>query len=87
MAKFYGTNGVSHCLDEIIKTATERILPIDPYLKFSCRIQEELQRQDMLRHDIRSEAGGVRVVGAAQSSEPASERIATLSVAWMRTRT
>lgn len=53
MAKFYGTNGVSHCLDEIIKAATERILLISPYLKFSRRIQEELQRQDMLRRDIR----------------------------------
>ena len=53
MAEFYGTNGVSHGLDEIIKTATERILLISPYLKFSRRIQEELQRQDMLRCDIR----------------------------------
>ena len=57
MAKFYGTNGVSHCLDEIIKTATERILLISPYLKFSRRIQEELKRQDMLRRDIRIVSG------------------------------
>ncbi|MCY4654771.1 MAG: phospholipase D family protein [Dehalococcoidia bacterium] len=53
MARFYGTNGVSHCLDEIIKGATERILLISSYLKFSRRIQEELKRQDMLRRDIR----------------------------------
>ena len=53
MAKFYGTNGVPHCLDAIIKTATECILLISPYLKFSRRIQEELQRQDMLRRDSR----------------------------------
>ena len=53
MADFYDTNGVSHHLFEIIKNARERLLLISPYLKFSRRIQEELERQDTLRRDIR----------------------------------
>ena len=53
MAEFYGTDGISHHLFEIIKNANERLILVSPYLKFSRRIQEELKRQDMLGRDIR----------------------------------
>ncbi len=53
MAKFYSTDGISHHLFEIIKNTKERLVLISPYLKFSRRIQEELERQDRLGRDIR----------------------------------
>ena len=53
MAKFYGTDGISHHLFEIIKNTKENLILISPYLKFSRRIQEELKRQDMLGRNIR----------------------------------
>ena len=53
MAKFYGTDGISHHLFEIIKNTKENLILISPYLKFSRRIQEELKRQDTLGRNIR----------------------------------
>ena len=52
-AKFLDTDGISHHLSEIIKNGNGRLLLISPYLKFSRRIREQLEYQNVLKRDIR----------------------------------
>ncbi len=54
MAKFLRTNGISDNLERIIEDDKGgRLLLISPYLQFSDRIKDELQRQDSRKRDIR----------------------------------
>ncbi len=50
MAKFLTTNGINYVLEEIIKTAKERIVLVSPYLKLNPRIKELLS--DGYRPDL-----------------------------------
>ena len=42
MAKFLTTNGLNYVIEEIVKTAKERVVLISPYLRLSDRIKELL---------------------------------------------
>ena len=42
MAKFLTTNGINYVIEEIIKTAKERVVLISPYLRLNDRIKELL---------------------------------------------
>ena len=42
MAKFLTTNGLNYVIEEIIKTAKERVVLISPYLRLNDRIKELL---------------------------------------------
>jgi hypothetical protein len=42
MAKFLTTNGINYVIEEIIKTAKERIILVSPYLQLNARIKELL---------------------------------------------
>lgn len=53
MAKFLETTGISYQLEQIIKTAKERLILISPYLKLNDRIKEFLDDGDRLKLDIR----------------------------------
>jgi hypothetical protein len=53
MAKFLDTTGVSYHLEQIIKTASERLVLISPFLKMNERIKELLDDKDRLKLDIR----------------------------------
>ncbi len=53
MAKFLNTTGVSYHLEQLLKTAKERLILISPYLQFNDRIKTILQDQDRLKRDIR----------------------------------
>jgi hypothetical protein len=53
MAKFLVTTGVSFHLEELIKTANERLVLISPFLKMNDRIKELLDDKDRLKLDIR----------------------------------
>ncbi len=53
MAKFLNTTGTSYHLEELIKTAKERLILISPYLQFSDRIKELLEDKDRLKIDVR----------------------------------
>jgi len=50
MAKFLTTNGINYVVDEIIKTARERVVLVSPYLKLNARIKELLS--DGYRPDV-----------------------------------
>lgn len=50
MAKFLTTNGINYVLEEIIKTAKERLVLVSPYLKLNPRIKELLS--DGYRPDL-----------------------------------
>ena len=53
MAKFLNTSATTYFLEELIKDASERLVLISPYLKFSDRIKELLEDKDRLKIDIR----------------------------------
>lgn len=53
MAEFLTTAGVSYQLEEIIKSATERLVIISPYLKVNKRIKELLEDRDRMKIPIR----------------------------------
>ena len=42
MAKFLTTSGINYVLEEIIKTARERLVLISPYLKLNTKVKELL---------------------------------------------
>src|SRR5437667_9810697 len=42
MARFLTTSGVNYVIEEIIKTARERVVLVSPYLQFNERIRELL---------------------------------------------
>ena len=53
MAEFLTTTGISYRLEEIIKSANERLVIISPYLKVNPRIKELLEDKDRLKIDVR----------------------------------
>ena len=53
MAEFLTTTGVSYRLEEIIKSATERLVLISPFLRVNERIKELLEDKDRLKIDVR----------------------------------
>ena len=53
MAEFLTTTGVSFRLEEIIKSATERLVIISPFLRVNERIKELLEDKDRLKIDVR----------------------------------
>lgn len=53
MAKFLNTSAVTYHLEELIKSAQERLILISPYLKFNDRMRELLEDRDRLKIDIR----------------------------------
>ena len=53
MAEFLTTTGVSYRLEEIIKSSTERLILISPFLRVNERIKELLEDKDRLKIDVR----------------------------------
>lgn len=53
MAKFLNTTGVSYHLEELIKSTTDRLVLISPYLQFHDRIKEHLGNLNIQKKDIR----------------------------------
>ena len=53
MAEFLTTTGVSYRLEEIIKSSTERLILISPFLRVNERIKELLEDKNRLKIDVR----------------------------------
>lgn len=53
MARFLNTSGTNYFLEELIKSARERLYLISPYLKLNNRIKELLEDKDRLKIDVR----------------------------------
>ena len=53
MAEFLTTTGVSYRLEEIVKSARERLVIISPFLKVNERIKELLEDKNRLKIDVR----------------------------------
>ena len=53
MAEFLTTTGVSYRLEEIIKSAKERLVIISPFLRVNERIKELLEDKDRMKIDVR----------------------------------
>ncbi|MDX1971191.1 MAG: phospholipase D family protein [Candidatus Sumerlaeia bacterium] len=53
MTKFLNTSATTYHLEELIKSATERLILISPFLKFNERIRELLEDRNRLKIDIR----------------------------------
>ena len=49
MAKFLNTSATNYFLEELIKTARERLIIISPYLKLNTRIKELLADKDRMK--------------------------------------
>lgn len=52
MAKFFGTMGINHRLEELIKGAQERLILISPYLKLNARMKQLLEDKDRAKINI-----------------------------------
>jgi phosphatidylserine/phosphatidylglycerophosphate/cardiolipin synthase-like enzyme len=53
MAKFLNTSATSYFLEELIKTARDRVILISPFLKLNDRIKELLEDKNRLKIDVR----------------------------------
>lgn len=53
MAKFLNTTGVSYHLEELIKSTTDRLILISPYLQFHNRVRDHIQNLNIQKRDIR----------------------------------
>jgi len=53
MAKFLNTSGTVYHLEELIKTAKDRLILISPYLQFNHKIKELLEDKNRLKIDVR----------------------------------
>ena len=53
MAEFLTTTGVSYRLEEIIRSAAERLVIISPFLRINDRLKELLEDKDRLKIDVR----------------------------------
>lgn len=53
MAKFLNTSATNYHLEELIKTARDRLILISPFLKLNDRIRELLEDKNRLKIDIR----------------------------------
>lgn len=53
MAKFLNTSATNYFLEELIKSASERLILISPFLKLNDRIKELLEDKNRLKIDVR----------------------------------
>lgn len=53
MAKFLNTTGVSYHLEELIKSTSDRLILISPYLQFHNRIKDHIHNLNIQKKDIR----------------------------------
>ena len=53
MAKFLNTSATNYYLEELIKSSSERLILISPFLKLNDRIKELLEDKDRLKIDVR----------------------------------
>lgn len=53
MAKFLNTSAVTYHLEELIKSTSERLVLISPYLQFNDKVKELLQVLNLHKKDIR----------------------------------
>lgn len=53
MAKFLNTSATSYFLEELIKTARDRLILVSPFLKLNDRIKELLADKNRLKIDVR----------------------------------
>ncbi len=53
MAKFLNTSATNYFLEELIKSASERLVLISPFLKLNERIKELLEDKNRLKIDVR----------------------------------
>ncbi len=53
MAKFLNTSATNYFLEELIKTAQDRLILISPFLKLNDRIKELLEDKNRLKIDVR----------------------------------
>ena len=53
MAKFLNTSATNYFLEELIKTAQDRLILISPFLKLNGRIKELLEDKNRLKIDVR----------------------------------
>ena len=53
MAKFLNTSATNYFLEELIKTAKDRLILISPFLKLNDRIKELLEDKNRLKIDVR----------------------------------
>jgi len=53
MAKFLNTSATNYFLEELIKSARERLIIISPFLKFNDRMKELLEDKNRLKIDVR----------------------------------
>lgn len=53
MAKFLNTTGVSYHLEELIKSTTDKLILISPYLQLNERIKEHIKNLNIQKKDIR----------------------------------
>ncbi len=53
MAKFLTTSGITFHLEELVKTAKEKLILISPFLKVNDRLRQILDDQDRAKIDIR----------------------------------
>ncbi|WKE66216.1 phospholipase D family protein [Gallaecimonas kandeliae] len=61
MAKFLNTSATNYFLEELIKTARDRLILISPYLKLNDRIKELLEDKNRLKIDVRIVYGKVEL--------------------------
>ncbi|MGP1691386.1 MAG: phospholipase D-like domain-containing protein [Giesbergeria sp.] len=53
MAKFLSSNGINYHLEELIKSASDRLILISPFLKLNDRMKELLADKNRLKIDVR----------------------------------
>ena len=53
MAKFLNTSATNYYLEEMIKTATDRLILISPFLRLNDRVKELLEDRNRLKIDVR----------------------------------
>ncbi|MEM1367644.1 MAG: phospholipase D family protein [Cyanobacteria bacterium P01_H01_bin.15] len=53
MAKFLNTSATNYFLEELVKSARDRLILISPYLKLNGRIKELLEDKNRLKIDVR----------------------------------
>jgi len=53
VAKFLNTSGTNYFLEELIKSANDRLILISPFLKLNDRIKELLEDKNRLKIDVR----------------------------------
>jgi phosphatidylserine/phosphatidylglycerophosphate/cardiolipin synthase-like enzyme len=53
MAKFLRTTGISHYLEELIKSTNDQLILISPYLQLHQRVKDHLQNLNIQKKDIR----------------------------------